>query len=288
VHIANLSGRAVVLVRSGAVDVERLTDGAFGPDPRSLFTDWDAFRALAADRLDDDAGVAYRPADLLAPVPAPRQVFAIGLNYADHAAEASLATPEFPMVFTKFPTSLTGPATPVELPSEFVDYEAELVVVIGREARQVRASDAWSHVAGLMVGQDLSERRVQHRGPAPQFSLAKSYAGFGPTGPALVTLDEIDDRDDLAIRTWIGDQVLQESRTKELIFPVPALIEYLSQVCRLLPGDLIFTGTPSGVGSGRNPKRFLRPGETLMTEIDGLGRLETPLVARHDDGSSLS
>jgi len=281
-RLANLSGRAVVLVDGGAIDVEGLTDGAFGPDARSLFDDWDSFRAIVAERLSGATATPYQVGDLGAPVPEPRQVFAIGLNYADHAAEASLPTPDFPVVFTKFPTSLTGPATTVTLPSPGVDYEAELVAVVGREAREVSAADGWSYIAGLMVGQDLSEREVQRRGPAAQYAMGKSFLGFAPTGPALVTLDEIDDPDNLAIKGWIGEQVLQDSRTKELIFTVPQLVEYISGICRLLPGDLIFTGTPAGVGLSHTPPRFLRPGETLMTEIEGLGRLEIPLVAGYN------
>ncbi|HTY71621.1 MAG TPA: fumarylacetoacetate hydrolase family protein [Actinomycetes bacterium] len=283
-RLANLFGRAVLLVDGGAVDVERLTDGAFGPDARSVLDGWASFREVASQRLAT-APVPPEPyalADLGAPVPEPRQVFAIGLNYADHAAEASHPTPEYPVVFTKFVTSLTGPATPVALPSRGVDYEAELVAVIGREARGVSEAAGWDHVAGLMVGQDLSERAIQRRGPAPQFSVAKSFPGFSPTGPALVTVDELADPDDLAIRAWIGEEVLQDSRTKELIFSVPTLVAYLSGILPLLPGDLIFTGTPAGVGAGRTPPRFLRPGETLVTEIEGIGRLETPLVAGYD------
>ena len=278
-RLANLSGRAVLLVDAGAVDVEELTGGVFGPDARSLFDHWDEFRELVAARLPTATATPYERSLLGAPVPEPRQVFAIGLNYADHAAEASLPTPDFPVVFTKFPTSLSGPQTPVTLPSPGVDYEAEMVAVVGREAHKVRAADGWDYIAGLMVGQDLSEREVQRRGPAAQFSMGKSFLGFSPTGPALVTLDDIEDPDDLAIKGWIGQEVLQDSRTKELIFSVPQLVEYLSGICRLLPGDLIFTGTPAGVGLSHTPPRFLRPGETLVTEIEGLGRLEIPLVA---------
>lgn len=277
-RLANLNGRAVILVDGGAVDVAQLTEGVYGPGVRSLFDDWEGFRAaVGPGQLAEATPAPYQLSDLGAPVPEPRQVFAIGLNYADHAAEASLPNPEFPVVFTKFQTSLSGPATPVSLPSDGVDYEAELVAVIGKEAREVDEADGWSYVAGLMVGQDLSEREVQRRGPAAQYSMGKSFLGFSPCGPAMVTLDEIAHPDDLAIRGWIGDEVLQESRTKELIFSVPQLVAYLSGICRLLPGDLIFTGTPAGVGLSHTPPRFLRPGETLMTEIEGLGRLEIPL-----------
>jgi len=278
-RLANLSGRAVLLVGDGAVDVRQLTDGRFGPDPRDLLDRWQEFVDAVAPLLSAAVPTPFDSTLLGPPIPEPRQVFAVGLNYADHAAEASLPNPEFPVVFTKFPTSLTGPYTEVALPSPGVDYEAELVAVIGREARNVAVADGWAHIAGLMVGQDLSEREIQRRGPAPQFSLGKSFAGFAPTGPALVTVDELADPGQLAIRGYIGDEVLQESNTKELIFSIPQLVAYISSICRMLPGDLIFTGTPAGVGLSHTPPRFLRPGETLVTEIEGLGQLQTPLIA---------
>lgn len=278
-RLANLADRAVLLVDGGAVDVERLTGGKFGPDARSVLDNWAGFRAaVAGASLADAERIPYVLADLGAPVPEPRQIFAVGLNYADHAAESNVPVPEYPLIFTKFQSSLAGPAAPVVLPSAGVDFEAELVAVIGKQAYQVAEEDAWSYVAGLAVGQDLSEREVQGRGkPVPQFSLGKSYPNFSPFGPAVVTPDELENPDDLAIRGWIGDEVLQESRTKNLIFPVATLIAYLSGVCTLYPGDLIFTGTPAGVGMGRSPQRYLRPGETLITEIEGLGRIEIPL-----------
>ncbi|OIJ65030.1 fumarylacetoacetate hydrolase family protein [Streptomyces mangrovisoli] len=287
-RLANLGGRAVLLVDGGAVDVERLTDGVFGPGARSVLDNWAAFSAAVAEAdVEGAERIAYEPADLGTPVPEPRQIFAVGLNYADHAAESNVPAPDHPLIFTKFQSSLAGPAATVTLPTENVDFEAELVAVIGKEAYQVAEADGWSYVAGLTVGQDLSEREVQMRGmPVPQFSLGKSYPGFSPVGPAVVTLDEIENPDDLAIRGWVGDEVLQESRTKQLIFSVPSIVAYLSGVCTLHPGDLIFTGTPAGVGNGRTPKRFLRPGETLLTEVEGLGRLENPLVQGYESTAS--
>lgn len=279
-RLINLRGRASVLVGPGAVDVHDLTGGAFGPDIASCLDDWECFLDTV-----NQAEVALLPKpfdmrDLGAPVPEPRQIFAIGLNYADHAQETGSQPPEFPVVFTKFASSLSGPVTTVELPSPYVDYEAELVAVVGKTARRVSVTDAWDYVAGLTVGQDLSERVVQTRGGASaQWSLGKSLPGFSPVGPALVSLDEIRSRDNLAISGRVGDEVLQSSRTSELIFTVPELVSYLSGFLTLFPGDLIFTGTPAGVGFGRDPKRYLRAGETLVTEISELGRLETTLVA---------
>ena len=202
------------------------------------------------------------------------------MNYAAHAAEAGLENPTFPPTFTKFPTCLTGPDATVELPSEFVDWEVELVVVIGQLAYDVAIGDGWRHVAGLTVGQDLSERIVQTRPPAPQFSLGKSFPGFGPIGPWVVTPDELDDPDDLALGCTVNGEEVQKSRTSDLIFGVDALVHHLSSITPLLPGDLIFTGTPSGVGGTRTPPRFLAPGDELVSTIDGVGTIHTHLVER--------
>jgi 2-keto-4-pentenoate hydratase/2-oxohepta-3-ene-1,7-dioic acid hydratase in catechol pathway len=213
-------------------------------------------------------------------------VFAIGMNYAAHAAEAGVDPPDFPPTFTKFPTCLTGPDATVELPTNFVDWEVELVVVIASTAFEVAAGRGWSHVAGLTVGQDLSERMVQLRPPAPQFSLGKSFPGFGPIGPWVITPDAIGaDPDDLAIGCTVNGEEMQKSRTSDLIFGVDALIHHLSSITPLLPGDLIFTGTPSGVGGARNPQRFLGPGDELISTIEGVGTIRTHLVqrsAQHD------
>jgi 2-keto-4-pentenoate hydratase/2-oxohepta-3-ene-1,7-dioic acid hydratase in catechol pathway len=207
-------------------------------------------------------------------------VFAIGMNYAAHAAEAGLEAPTFPPTFTKFPTCLTGPDATVELPSEFVDWEVELVVVMGRLAYEVATGSGWAYVAGLTVGQDLSERIVQTRPPAPQFSLGKSFPGFGPIGPWVITPDVLDDPDDLALGCSVNGEEVQKSRTSDLIFGVDALIHHLSSITPLLPGDLIFTGTPAGVGGTRTPPRFLAPGDELTSTIEGIGTIHTHLVER--------
>jgi 2,4-didehydro-3-deoxy-L-rhamnonate hydrolase len=276
-RIANLEGRLTVVTKRGAVDVETRSGGQFAADPGSVYARWDEFRSWAAAVSDDD-GAPFAIEDLGAPSPCPRQVFAVGLNYAPHAAEAGLAMPTDPLVFTKFPSCITGPYADVALPTEIVDWEVELVAVIGRTASNVSAHDAWSHVAGLTVGQDLSEREVQARGPAPQFSLGKSFPGFGPTGPWLVTVDEFADPDDLGIECAIDGEVVQQARTGDLLFTVPALIAYISAICPLLPGDIVFTGTPDGTGAGRSPQRFLRPGEVLTSGIEGIGVMRNACV----------
>lgn len=277
-RIANVSDRLVIVVGDRAVDVEMASKGLFSSAPQDVYERWDEFVDWALNAVLPE-GVQFDARGASAPVPLPRQVFAIGLNYSEHAAEGGNDNPTFPPTFTKFPTSLTGAHAEVELPTETVDWEAELVVVIGRRAHRVPERDAWKHVAGLTVGQDLSERTSQLRPPVPQFSLGKSFPGFSPTGPWVITVDEVDHPDDLAIGCGIEGEVLQRSRTSMMIFSIPALIEKLSSVCPLLPGDLIFTGTPSGVGVARTPKRFLKPGDVLVTTVEGVGTLSTQFRA---------
>jgi 2,4-didehydro-3-deoxy-L-rhamnonate hydrolase len=277
-RVANADGRAVLVVDGGIVDIARASGGALPTDAQLLFERWDDVRALA-DRVQGPEK-PFELSAVQAPVPRPRQVFAIGMNYAAHAAEAGVEAPEFPPTFTKFPTCLTGPDATVALPSAFVDWEVELVAVIGSAAYEVEVGKGWSHVAGLTVGQDLSERIVQTRPPAPQFSLGKSFPGFGPTGPWVITPDELDDPDDLALGCTVNGEEVQKSRTSDLIFGVDALVHLLSSITPLLPGDLIFTGTPSGVGGTRTPPRFLAPGDELVSTIEGLGTIHTHLVHR--------
>jgi 2-keto-4-pentenoate hydratase/2-oxohepta-3-ene-1,7-dioic acid hydratase in catechol pathway len=283
VRIANLAGRLVLVDGERALDVEAASDGRFSADPQAVYDQWSAFATWAATATFDKA-VPFAVDDLRAPTPAPRQIFAIGLNYRDHAKESGQAIPDSPLVFTKFVTSLTGPTATITLPEGSVDWEVELVAVIGEEAFHVAAEDAWRHVAGLTVGQDISERKTQLRGPAPQFSLGKSFPGFAPIGPFVVTIDEISDPDSLRIQTELsGEGVegvlsLQDGNTRDLIFSVPQLIESLSAVLPLLPGDIIFTGTPAGVGMGREPRLFLRPGQVLTSTIEGIGQLRNETV----------
>jgi 2-keto-4-pentenoate hydratase/2-oxohepta-3-ene-1,7-dioic acid hydratase in catechol pathway len=275
-RIGTLNNRYHALAANLALDIAEASRGRFAADGFDIFERFDELARWVAT-VPDAAYTPFDPGALGPPVPMPRQVFAIGLNYRDHAAESGLPAPDVPVVFTKYPTSITGPSATVTLPSDYVDWEAELVAVIGARAQNAKAADAWSHVAGLTVGQDLSERRVQLAGPAPQFSLGKSYPGFGPIGPAIVTLDEIADVDNLEISCLLDDEVLQKGRTSDLIFSIPQLVEHISAICPMLPGDLIFTGTPAGVGGARTPNRFLTPGLALITAIEGIGELRNRL-----------
>jgi 2-keto-4-pentenoate hydratase/2-oxohepta-3-ene-1,7-dioic acid hydratase in catechol pathway len=286
-RLANLDGRICVAAAGGYADVTAASGGRFGPGPQTVLDEWDAFRRWS-ERLDreDPAGGMLTPvrADEQTrwgpPVPHPRQVFAIGWNYGGHAAESGLELPQVPPVFTKFPTCLAGPRDAVRLPAGLVDWEVELVVIIGQRCERVAEEAAWSRVAGVTVGQDLSERQLQLAGPAPQFSLGKSYPRFGPTGPELVTVDELPDPDDLELGCALaGGELLQKGRTSDLVFAVPELVARISAVCPLLPGDLIFTGTPSGVGVARTPPKFLAPGDVLVSWVEGVGELRNPMLA---------
>ena len=285
VRTANLAGRLVLITEHGtAVDVERESRGRFGSEPQRIYDDWTAFRSWAAT-ADLPAGEPFAPSDLGSPAPTPRQVFAIGLNYRAHAAESGFETPStLPPVFTKFSTSITGPVSEVPLPDGgHTDWEVELVAVIGLPAHDVSVADAWSYVAGLTAGQDISERLTQLAGPAPQFSLGKSFPGFTPMGPYLVTPDAFADPDDVGLGCSINGEEVQKGRTRDLVFSVPTLVAKLSAVLPLMPGDVIFTGTPAGVGIGRTPPRWLADGDVLVSHVDGVGQLRQTFRARHQE-----
>jgi 2-keto-4-pentenoate hydratase/2-oxohepta-3-ene-1,7-dioic acid hydratase in catechol pathway len=276
VILANVDDRATIKRGDAGVDVERASRGRFGPDIQDLYDDWPSFLAFASG-CDADADVELGRDRLGPPSPRPKQVFGIGLNYRAHAAESGTTVPEVPATFTKFPTCLTGPFDDVPLPSDVVDWEVELVVVIGSRSHRIAASDAWQHVAGVTVGQDLSERTVQFAAGG-QFSLGKSYEGFGPTGPWLVTPDELPDPDDLALGCAVNEETVQDSRTSDMAFSVGPLLEALSAIVPLLPGDVIFTGTPEGVGIARQPPRFLRPGDVVESWIEGVGTIRNRMA----------
>ncbi len=282
VKLVNLGGRAGLWLGDGVADVERRSAGRFGSDPMEALARWGEFSdwasGLPADAVDGPVDIGS-----LGPcVPRPRAVFAIGLNYRDHAAEAGLDIPSTPMVFTKFPSCLAGPRADLPLTSDRVDWEVELVVVIGARTQRVAPAEVRDRLAGCCVGQDFSDRGLQFAGRPPQFSLGKSATAFGPIGPALVGIGDIPDPDDLALSCRVNDEVMQESRTSEMIFGVAELVSYLSRTCVLEPGDLVFTGTPAGVGSVRQPRRYLEEGDVVTSRIEGLGELENRCVASED------
>jgi 2-keto-4-pentenoate hydratase/2-oxohepta-3-ene-1,7-dioic acid hydratase in catechol pathway len=232
-----------------------------------------------------EAGEPLRgPVKLLPPIPQPEKVICIGINYADHARETGAAPPNEPVVFAKFPSALRAAGDPIVLPrlSKEVDYEAELVVVIGRGGRHIPREKALEHVAAYACGNDVSARDWQKGKPGGQWLLGKSFDSFAPIGPALVTADEIPESGRLRIQLRLNGQTMQDSNTKELIFPVEELIAYISGVATLAPGDVIFTGTPPGVGVARKPPVFLKPGDVVEVEIERIGVLRNPVVGEEE------
>jgi 2-keto-4-pentenoate hydratase/2-oxohepta-3-ene-1,7-dioic acid hydratase in catechol pathway len=277
--IANVSGRAHLVVDGRLVDVEKASGGRLPADPMALIP---RLGELGELPVPDDApeldGAALGP-----PVPRPSKILAIGLNYRGHAEESGLQLPDQPVVFTKLPSSLVGPTDDIVIPGgrARVDWEAELVVCMGKGGRRIPRDDAWSHVAGLACGQDISDREEQFRA-LRQFTMAKSFDTYSPLGPTLVSTDELPSRDDLKVECRVDGEVVQSSRTSDLIFPVAELIEWISRVCTLEAGDLIYTGTPAGVGDSREPPRYLGAGNLVETEIEGVGAMRNPVVAGPD------
>jgi 2-keto-4-pentenoate hydratase/2-oxohepta-3-ene-1,7-dioic acid hydratase in catechol pathway len=228
-----------------------------------------------------DTGRIVEVEKLLAPLE-PRDIICVGLNYKKHAAESGAEPPQHPVMFMKNSGAVQNPGDPILLPrrlrSDRVDYEAELAVVIGKTCHNVRREDAFAHVLGYTCGNDVSARDWQRNGGGGQWCRGKSFATFCPLGPALVTVDEIPDPGALGIRTIVGDRVLQDCTTADMIFDVPAIVEFFSASMILRPGTVILTGTPHGVGFARNPPVFLQPGDTVTVEIDRIGRLTNPVV----------
>jgi 2-keto-4-pentenoate hydratase/2-oxohepta-3-ene-1,7-dioic acid hydratase in catechol pathway len=220
-------------------------------------------------------------ADRVPPIPSPEKIVCVGLNYADHAREGGREPPEEPIIFGKYPSAVLADGQSIELPplSQQVDYEAELVAVIGRPGRNIPEDRAAEHVAAYCCGNDISARDWQFNHTGGQWLLGKTFDTFAPFGPYLVTADEVLEPENLSIRLRLNGEVMQDSSTAHLIFSIPRLIAHVSQFFTLKPGDLLFTGTPPGVGFARDPQVFLKPGDRLEVEIDGLGMLSNPVVA---------
>jgi 2-keto-4-pentenoate hydratase/2-oxohepta-3-ene-1,7-dioic acid hydratase in catechol pathway len=256
-------------------------DASISRDMGEFLASGDKGKSAAATALSkSDTAIPIDQVKILAPVSNPEKVICIGLNYADHAAESGMAVPPEPVVFSKFRSAIAGPGDPVTIPpiSAKVDYEVELVVIIGTAGKDIPLGEAMKYVAGYTVGHDVSARDFQLEKPGGQWLLGKTFDGFAPIGPEIVTPDEIEDPHTLGIRCFVNGEKVQDSSTAQLIFNIDELIAYLSNVMTLQPGDLIFTGTPPGVGMGKNPQRWLKPGDTVRCEIDGIGSLENPFI----------
>lgn len=238
-----------------------------------------AVRKLATD--PKSVRIPAANASFHAPVTDPGKIICLGLNYRDHALESGQAIPTEPVLFSKYATALIGHREPIVLPkvSVKVDYEAELVIAIGKKGRHIPVEKAMQYVAGYAVGHDVSARDWQFKGETKQWMAGKTFDSFAPIGPELVTADEVPDPHVLPIRLRLNGQTMQDSNTKQLIFGVPEILAYLSLIVTLMPGDLIFTGTPPGVGAARKPPVWLKPGDDVEVEIEGLGVLKNPCVA---------
>lgn len=244
-----------------------------------LIRDWDVHREQVTRASISGPAVPVSSVHLLAPVLRPGKVYAIGLNYADHIAESNMATPEHQVWFTKAVTSINGPFDPilVSKTGPLVDYEIELVAIIGKRGKHISRDQAHEHVFGYCVGNDVTERRWQHQ--TTQWSLGKSFDTHAPIGPWITTRDEIPDPHALGLRCFVNGKKRQDSNTRHLVFDVWAQIEHLSQAMTLEPGDVIFTGTPAGIGATMDPRQFLKPGDVLRSEIDSLGAMEATMAA---------
>lgn len=274
-QLANVAGRAALVSGDHYYDLEAAGNGALGSDPMAAIAAFDQLHTVGLEDLDPTGAV--EDVELGPPVPAPRNCFGIGLNYRSHVEETGRDLPGQPVVFTKFPSCISPPDTDVELAGEAIDYEAELVVVMGKGGRNIAAEDAWSHVAGLTGGQDISDRALQFAADPPHFDLGKSRDTYGPIGPVLVSPDNFADPDDIAIECSVNGELRQHATTAQLIFPVPFLVEYLSGILTLSPGDVIFTGTPEGVGIATG--NLLRPDDVIETTVAGIGTLTNRCVA---------
>ena len=269
------SGRAIFIKDDKYYDVNTISNGDISSNSLKALSDTEKLSQLYINLNDYEPSGNLSDISLDPPI-IPINVFAVGLNYKKHAEESNLEIPPFPMIFTKHSTCISGPKSDICMKSDMVDYEAELVFVIGKGGKDISKEDAWQHVAGLCVGQDISDRPVQFHATPPQFNLGKSFDTFGPIGPYLVSTDLFDNKESLKLQCWVNDELRQETLTNDLIFDIPYLISYISEFITLNTGDVIFTGTPEGVGATQG--KFLKDGDILKTSIEGIGTLENKCV----------
>ena len=276
-RLITVAGRAALEYEGSYFDLATLTGASAWNDPMYAVAHHDELHEWSTRCGDAIPTGSLADVTLGPPVPFPRQVFGIGLNYRDHAQETGAQLPPAPLTFTKYPSSIAGPTASIPLSGETVDWEVELVAVVGRTARHVSTESAWEYLAGLTLGQDISDRTVQRAGVPPQFNLGKSFENYGPTGPALVSLDSFANLLDIALSCAVDSTTMQSASSAQMIFNIPTLVAYLSSIVTLYPGDIIFTGTPAGVGAARGT--FLRPGSVLTSHADVIGSLHNECVA---------
>ena len=284
-RLANINGKSALIHGDSYYDINTISQGEISSDPSNILNSLSDLHELSS-KIDNFEATGLIDNSLLgSPITNSRNCFAVGLNYKAHAEESGMEIPPFPMVFTKHTSCIIGPFDNIEMKSDIVDYEAELVVVIGKEGKNVTKQDAWEYVAGLTVGQDISDRAVQFHATPPQFNLGKSFDTFGPIGPYLVSPDFVDNKDALLLQCSVNDELRQESSTDDLIFTVPDIISYISEFLTLNTGDLIFTGTPSGVGATQG--KLLKDGDIVTTSIKEIGTIKNKCI-RINDHSNIS
>ncbi|GAA4765789.1 fumarylacetoacetate hydrolase family protein [Novosphingobium ginsenosidimutans] len=265
--------------RTGIVVGDTVIDSGVPGTMIDLIRDWDALKPALEARAAEGGGVPLASVKLEAPIQRPGKIWAIGLNYADHIAESNMATPERQVWFTKAVTSINAPYDPIEIAKGTftADYEVELVAVVGKGGKHVSEADAAGAIFGYCVGNDVTERMWQHAGP--QWSLGKSFDTHAPIGPWIVTADEVGDPHALGLRCFVNGEKRQDSNSRHLVFNIWQQVEHLSTGMTLEPGDVIFTGTPGGVGAAMDPRQFLKAGDVVRCEIDRLGHIEGTMVA---------
>ena len=282
--LANVSGRSVLVNGDDYFDLAKISEGNVSSDPSQVVNSLGAISNLYEQIDQFDASGSLKDVQMGPPVTGSRNCFAVGLNYRNHAEESGMEIPPFPMIFTKHTSCINGPFDNIEMRSDIVDYEAELVVVIGKQGKNISNDEAWNHVAGLTVGQDISDRSVQFHATPPQFNLGKSFDTFGPIGPILVSPDQFEDKSSLNLECSVNGELRQKDNTNDLIFDIPYIISYVSEFITLEPGDLIFTGTPAGVGATQG--KLLKDGDILSTTISGIGTIENKCVRISDHANA--
>ncbi|MFM7409565.1 MAG: fumarylacetoacetate hydrolase family protein [Actinomycetota bacterium] len=283
---ANHAGRAVLVDGNNFHDLEALSGGTIPSDPAAALAHGDKLHDLQKKTAGRTPEGTIDAAKLGAPSPTPQKVFGIGLNYKTHAAESNMEVPDNPVVFAKFSSCICAPNSNIELRSNSVDYEGEIVVIIGTPGKDISQADAWNHVFAITAGQDVSDRPVQMASKPPHFDLGKSFDTFGPIGPVAVSPDVLPNRDKIAIKCLVNGEERQNDTSANLIFGIPFLIEYLSHITTLNTGDVIFTGTPAGVGAAQ--KKLLRDGDIVTTVVDGVGTMTNKCVRVGDHNLPLT
>ena len=283
--LANIDGKSSLIHGDSYYDINSISQGEITSDPFYILDSLDDLHDLSS-KIDNFEPTGLIENSLLgAPVTNSRNCYAVGLNYRAHAEESGMEIPPFPMVFTKHTSCIVGPFDNIEMRSDIVDYEAELVLVIGKKGKNISKESAWDHVAGLTVGQDISDRAVQFHATPAQFNLGKSFDTFGPIGPYLVSPDSVANKNAVHLECHINNELRQESSTDDLIFTVPDIISYISEFLTLNTGDLIFTGTPSGVGATQG--KLLKDGDIITTSIKEIGTIKNKCI-RINDHSNVS